>query len=106
MAAKSWREVRAAGHAVREVDEAKIAGLRDDMLAEVRAHRLAEVRKAQRVSQAEVATAMGVSQPRVSQIERGVMDAAELGTLRAYVEALGGRLRVVADFGDQSLTVG
>jgi hypothetical protein len=29
----------------------------------------------------------------------------ELGTLRSYVEALGGFLRIVADFGDRELTI-
>jgi hypothetical protein len=29
----------------------------------------------------------------------------ELGTLRSYVEALGGSLRIVADFGDRELTI-
>ena len=73
--------------------------------AEARAYRLAELRKARRLTQVEVASAMGVGQPRVSQIERGDLDTAELPTLRKYIEALGGRLRVVADFGDETLTL-
>jgi len=48
---------------------------------------------------------MHVTQGRVSQIESGQLDSSELGTLRSYVEALGGTLRVVADFGDLSLTL-
>jgi hypothetical protein len=48
---------------------------------------------------------MGVSAPRVSAIEHGDIDRAELVTLRSYGEALGGRLRVVADFGDTEFTV-
>jgi hypothetical protein len=44
---------------------------------------------------------MGVRQPRVSAIERGELDVVTLSTLRAYVRALGGSLRVVADFGDR-----
>jgi predicted XRE-type DNA-binding protein len=44
---------------------------------------------------------MGVSQPRVSALERGELDTVTLSTLRAYVHALGGKLRVVADFGDR-----
>jgi hypothetical protein len=35
----------------------------------------------------------------------GGLSVAELATLRSYVEALGGRLRVVADFGDAEYTV-
>ena len=48
---------------------------------------------------------MGVSAPRVSAIEHGELDRAEVATPRACVEALGGRLRVVADFGDAEYTV-
>ncbi|MGC0376064.1 hypothetical protein RKD28_003580 [Streptomyces sp. SAI-229] len=47
----------------------------------------------------------GVVAQRVSAIEHGELDRAEVATLRAYVEALGGRLRVVADFGDAEYTV-
>jgi transcriptional regulator with XRE-family HTH domain len=41
------------------------------MIAEVRARRLAEVRKRQNATQVEVAAAMGVSQARVFRIEKG-----------------------------------
>jgi len=42
---------------------------------------------------------MDVSQVRVSQIENGDIGRTEVGTLRSYVEALGGRLRIVAESG-------
>lgn len=77
----------------------------DRLVAEVRAHRLAEIRREQSLTQRAVADAMGVSAPRVSAIEHGDVSHAELATLRSYVEALGGRLRVVADFGDAEFTV-
>lgn len=67
----------------------------------IRAWHLAQVRAEQDRTQEEVARAMGVKQPRVSAIERGELDTVTLSTLRAYVRALGGKLRVVADFGDQ-----
>jgi DNA-binding XRE family transcriptional regulator len=105
MTGKNWKEVRAAARELREPDSERMAALTAQMLGEVRAYRLAEVRKSQHVSQAALAQAMGVSQPRVSAIERGVADATELGTIRTYVEALGGRMRIVADFGDQSVTL-
>lgn len=75
------------------------------MLDEVRTQRLADIRKAQNLTQIDVADAMKISQSRVSRIEKGEIDRAELATLRAYVEELGGRLRLVADFGDELLTV-
>jgi hypothetical protein len=42
---------------------------------------------------------MGVRQERVSAIERAEPGATEVRTLAGYVEALGGRLEIVADFG-------
>jgi DNA-binding XRE family transcriptional regulator len=67
----------------------------------VRAWHLAQVRAEQDRTQADVAQVMGVKQPRVSAIERGELGTVTLSTLRAYVHALGGKLRVVADFGDR-----
>ena len=67
----------------------------------VRAWHLAQVRADQDRSQTELAAAMGVSQPRVSALERGELDVVTLSTLRAYVRALGGKLSIVADFGDR-----
>ena len=54
-------------------------------------------------SQAQVADRMGVTQGRVSAIENAKPGATELRTIAAYVEALGGRLEIIADFGDQRL---
>jgi len=67
----------------------------------IRAWHLAQVRAEQDRTQEEVAQAMGVKQPRVSAIERGELDTVTLSTLRAYVRALGGTLRVIADFDDR-----
>jgi transcriptional regulator with XRE-family HTH domain len=77
----------------------------DRLMAEVRAYRLAEIRREQSLTQRDVAAFMRVSAPRVSAIEHGDADRTEVATLRSYVEALGGRLRVVADFGDTEYTV-
>lgn len=78
-------------------DMARAKEVTDD---HIRAWHLAQVRAEQDRTQEEVAHAMGVKQPRVSAIERGDLDTVTLSTLRAYVRALGGKLRVVADFGD------
>lgn len=67
------------------------------------AHRLADVRKKQAVRQVDLAERMHVSQARVSKIERGDFTHTELVTLTAYVEALGGTLRVVANFGTETI---
>lgn len=102
--ARNWREVRA--EAASRIDEQSVSNVRKTMQEEVRAFRLVEIRREQVTLQDQLADQMGVSQSRVSQIERGDLRHTELGTLESYVEALGGRLRVVADFGDRSVTLG
>jgi hypothetical protein len=48
---------------------------------------------------------MHVSQRRVSAVEHGELTRTGLGTVAAYVQALGGQLKIVADFGDEQLTL-
>ncbi|HSA49734.1 MAG TPA: helix-turn-helix transcriptional regulator [Yinghuangia sp.] len=71
------------------------------LLAEARGRQLAEARKSYGLAQREVAARMGISVARVSQIENG--EVATLDVVARYVEALGGRLDLVADFGDHTL---
>ena len=84
-------------------DKAEIAAGMEQLRAEQRAWRLAEMRRRLGITQAEVAQRMGVTQGRVSAIEHAKPGATELRTLASYVEALGGRLEIIADFGDQRL---
>lgn len=77
----------------------------EQIAAERAIYRLAQIRKEHGITQAELAREMGVSQGRISHIEGGNVDNLELSTVTKYVEALGGRIRVVADFGDQTLDV-
>lgn len=112
MSTVSWEEVkrraherqRAAGIPVMTPEEKQAA--KEQLLAEVRAYKLAEVRREQELTQRDIADSMGVSTPRVSAIEHGEIDRTEVATLRSYVRALGGELRVVADFGGTQYTVG
>jgi predicted transcriptional regulator len=104
--ARNWKDVRVEAIATGRINEARVAALQRQMLAEVRAHRLAELREAYGLNQANVAQRLGVSQSRVSRLERGDMDHTELATIRAYVVALGGELEIVAKFGDERITVG
>ncbi len=69
------------------------------LVAANRARTLAEQRIQLGLTQAQVAQRMGVRQERVSAIERDEPGATEVRTLAGYVEALGGRLEIVADFG-------
>jgi hypothetical protein len=52
-------------------------------------------------TQAEVAPAAGMAQGEISKFERRAD--VRLSTLRRYVEALGGKLVVIAKFGDKSV---
>lgn len=88
-----------------DLDESRVAQIRAEMAAEVAAYRLREIREQQHRTQVEVATEMGVTQKRVSEIESAELVRTEYGTLARYIDALGGRLRLVADFGDHTVTV-
>jgi DNA-binding XRE family transcriptional regulator len=79
-------------------DRPAVEEARQRRALQVRAEYLTEMRKKAGLTQAEVAEAMGVSQQRVSAIESGAV--AELATLGDYIRALGGELKVIADFGD------
>lgn len=57
-------------------------------------------------TQAQLARTMGVSQARVSKIERGDVTRNEVDTLRAYVAAFGGRLEIVAAFAGDRMVLG
>jgi DNA-binding XRE family transcriptional regulator len=74
-----------------------------EMLDRARGWRLAELRKRREMTQEQVATRMGVSVARVSQIEAGRVSTQEV--LARYIEALGGTLKIIADFGDEQLRV-
>jgi predicted XRE-type DNA-binding protein len=81
-------------------DEEDIAAIDEGAAKTVTAIRLAAVRKQLGLRQADVAERMHVRQERISAIERGELGAATLNTLTAYVQALGGRLVVVATVDD------
>ncbi len=65
---------------------------------------LADVRKRRAVTQREVAAALGISQSDVSKLER--RSDVRISTLRQFVEALGGRLVISADFDDERAVLG
>jgi hypothetical protein len=46
---------------------------------------------------------MRVTQRRVSAVENGELSRTELGTVEAYIRALGGRVKVIAEFPDGEL---
>jgi DNA-binding transcriptional regulator YiaG len=106
---RSWKEAKADKGAIdqesgRDVAAARTAA-REATQAYVLGFRLAQLREDAGVSQTELARRMGVSQPRISQLEQGDPGQMALDTLRRYIAALGGRMRVVADFDDHDVTV-
>lgn len=78
---------------------------KDRMIAETRAWRLRELREQFDLTQVELAAELDVSQNRVSRIERGDIDKTQVDTLRRYVEALGGHLRLVVQVGDDTFQI-
>jgi transcriptional regulator with XRE-family HTH domain len=94
-------EARDAGR----IDEQHVNAYRKRLRAAQRAYQLAEIRKALGLTQTDVAEAMHVSQRRVSAVERGDISRTELGTVASYVQALGGRIEVVADFGGRRVVI-
>ena len=103
--ARPWSAVKRDAVASGAMGQERLEADKKRTIAEVRAHSLAEIRREQSTTQSELAKIMHVSQGRVSQIESGRLANSELGTLRSYVEALGGSLRIVADFGGRELTI-
>lgn len=102
---KKWRDVRA--KAVREgrLDEKKVQAHKARMIADERAHKLAELRSHFGLRQEDVAERLHVSQSRVSRIERGDIDTAQVSTLRAYAQALGGDIEIALRVGDDRIPI-
>lgn len=101
---KRWRETEHLDRAVEtaggpEAFEASVS----NMLDEARGWRLAELRRRRDMTQEQVASRMGISVARVSQIEAGDVSTQEV--LARYIAALGGTLKLIADFGDEQLKV-
>jgi predicted XRE-type DNA-binding protein len=84
-------------------DPARRAAARDARNAWDVGYHLAQMRKQHGLTQAQVAQAMGVSQARVSKMEHGDVERMQVESIAAYVNAIGGHLRLVADF-DQATT--
>ena len=104
--ARKWKDIRTEAVSRKELDETEISQQKRRFLSEARAHRLAEIRNAYGLNQTDVAKRLDISQPRVSRIERGDLDTAQVATLRAYVKALGGELEIAATFGDERVPLG
>ncbi|WP_424211242.1 helix-turn-helix domain-containing protein [Streptomyces sp. BI20] len=102
----SWTEAkRRRREAHPEISDAEWAAreqrARTATQALVLGHHLRELREEQGLTQAAVAEAVGISQARVSQIERGEIH--NLETMRSYAAALGARVVVSLEYGDRTI---
>jgi predicted transcriptional regulator len=98
---KSYRDLRAE----LPVDREAVEAIKREMLAEVRAYRLRELREAAAMTQVQLADSLNVSQNRISRIENGDIERTQVDTLRKYVEAFGGKLHIEVVMKDGSFTI-
>lgn len=87
------------------VDRSLVESHKTRMLAEVRANHLRELREQAGLTQTQVAERIGVGQRQVSKIERGDLESTRVGTIRSYLEAVGGDLSIEFVVGDLKVKV-
>ena len=92
-----WRDIRSA-HVARAGGEQAVEAGKQELLATVVGHRLAEARRPRGLTQQQVADCMGVTKGRVSQIEQGKISGQDV--VARYAAALGGRLHQAIYFDD------
>ncbi len=79
----------------RRIDETK-----RESLAEMPLH---ELRRARALTQQELAQMLEVNQPAISKLEQRAD--VYISSLRSYIEAVGGKLKIVADFPEGEVTI-
>jgi len=92
-----WQDIR---EELDDGDHEALAAERARTEAWINAFHLAEERKRLGLTQRQVADGMGVTPGRVSQIENGDLDVNEVATLNRYAQALGARMRIIFDYGN------
>jgi DNA-binding XRE family transcriptional regulator len=96
-----WADIRAE-QVARAGGEAAVETGKEELLAAAIGHRLAEVRRARGLTQAQVAGRMGVTKGRISQIEQGKVSGQDV--VARYAAALGGQLHQAIYFDDGDIT--
>ena len=71
----------------------RVDAMKSELLAEMPLH---ELRRARALTQRDLAETLKVNQPAVSKLEQRAD--VYVSSLRSYVEAVGGRLKIVAEF--------
>jgi DNA-binding XRE family transcriptional regulator len=98
MTVHKWREIRG-----KKLPKETLDRIDKEVSADLLEMDLRELRELAGVTQVDLAESAEMSQSQLSQIEN--RDDHLLSTLRRYVEALGGRLEVVAVLGDKRITL-
>jgi len=105
----SWEEVKAKKDAIDKASGRDMVAARAQaqriLEAFIIGHQLGELRAKAKLTQVQVAERMGISQARVSQLERGDVYQLEVDTVRRYAAAVGGQLRLVVDFDDNDVVI-
>ncbi len=108
MSTKSWNEIKKIMEADPDHDRL-MAEARQETADHEQAYfrGLADVRRARDLTQEELAEALGIKQTSVSKIERAHERHADLylSTLRRFIEAMGGELKLVAVFPDAEIPI-
>ena len=78
----------------------RIEAIKGELLAEMPLH---ELRRARALTQREVARLLEVNQPAVAKLEHRTD--VYVSSLRSYIEAVGGRLKIVAEFPEGEITI-
>lgn len=78
----------------------RIDGLKGELLAEMPLH---ELRRARALTQRDLAETLKVNQPAVSKLEQRAD--VYVSSLRSYIEAVGGKLRIVAEFPEGEVAI-
>jgi DNA-binding XRE family transcriptional regulator len=100
-----WEQVRAETLESGQVSREALAQAQVAQDAYVAGYRLAELRGKAGMTQTQLAEAMGVSQARISAMERGEVDSLTVASVRTYITALGGTVRIVASLDDTDVTL-
>ncbi len=78
----------------------RIEEMKRELLAEMPLH---ELRRARLMTQRELAKTLNVNQPAVSKLEQRAD--VYVSSLRSYVEAVGGKLKIVAEFPEGEVAI-
>lgn len=89
----------------RPVNRNEVERIKVQMMTQVRASQLRELRQTQGFTQQQVAEIVGVSQRQISKIENGDIENSKLATIRRYLQAIGSELSLDAVVGDTRVRI-